>query len=66
LTNKNLKTLQLPYWGAFKPEVMAALTQLIGKHPSLSAIGPLHIPDKAHTFNAWWFQVRSATRFKDS
>lgn len=59
LTNKNLKTLQVPHRGTFNPEVMATLTQLIGKHPNLSAIGPLHIPDKPHTFKAFIEDLKS-------
>lgn len=59
LTNKNLKTLQIPHRGTFNPEVMATLTQLIGKHPNLSAIGPLHIPDKPHTFKAFIEDLKS-------
>ena len=59
LTNKNLKTLQVPHRGTFNPEVMATLTQLIGKHPNLSAIGPLHIPAKPHTFKAFIEDLKS-------
>jgi len=59
LTNKNLKTLQVPHRGTFNPEVMATLMQLIGKHPNLSAIGPLHIPAKPHTFKAFIEDLKS-------